>query len=182
MTKENLEIINTIVQVLIVIVLAYTGIKISGTLKEQRRLFNFQRYQVEVLTYLEIYGIIQRHHSEEITKLRRLVLTEFEDKAIIARQQGKYLRDTEPDLHLSVSTLINYYEGLGMFLQGGWDTFPPTVKKIMLDMLHNSVTQTWPLIETYRAIIHPAPPLDWLGSYRWLFGQCQDYERAISTG
>jgi len=129
------------------------------------------------MAYIQFYKIIERHHTEEITKLRRTVLEQLEDEAEKARSQNRLLIEVNPDIHLKASALANYYESLGMFLQGGWNLFPEKMKKIMLAMLHNSVYKTWPLFRDYKDVIYPDRPRDWAQSYQWLFDQISKYRK-----
>jgi len=129
------------------------------------------------LVYLQFYELIARHHSQELTKLRREVRTGLKIKAEKAIAENKTLAETDPDFHLQVSTLANYYEALGMFLEGNWDFFPSEVRETMKKMLHNSVVAHWEEIERYKRQIHPNPPRDWAGSFQWLYGVMKDYKR-----
>jgi hypothetical protein len=87
------------------------------------------------------------------------------------------LIEIDPDLHLQVSTLANYYEALGMFLEGNWNYFPAEVQETMKKMLHNSVVSHWEEIKLYQAQIHPKAPRDWAGSFQWLYGVMKDYKK-----
>ena len=129
------------------------------------------------LTYLQFYNIISKHHSEEITGLRRIVRDGLELKAQEAQKLKKTLAEFDPDFHLKVSALANYYESLGMFLQGSWHFLPTDVKKTMLAMLHNSVSKHWPPINKYKSLIHPDPPRDWAQSFQWLYNEVDKYRK-----
>lgn len=133
-------------------------------------------------TYMQFYEIVSRHHTEEITSLRRDVMTKLPSLAEKAKAEGRHLADLDSELHLKISTLANYYEGIGTFLKGGWSIFPEEARNAMLEMLHNSVSRTWPLIEKYQAQIHPSRPPDWAGSYRWLFEQVVEFRKKNSFG
>jgi hypothetical protein len=129
------------------------------------------------LVYLQFYQLIARHHSEEMTALRRTVRTELKVKAEEAIKQNKTLFQLDPEFHLKVSALANYYEALGMFLEGNWNYFPQEVQETMKKMLHNSVTNHWEGIQKYKAQIHPTAPRDWAGSFQWLNEIMLDYKR-----
>lgn len=126
-------------------------------------------------TYIQIFDIIKRHHSPEITALRKIVLTTLDSKCKEAAKLNKCLLDYAPETHEKASELANYYESLGMFLQGGWHYFPLQVKATFMEMLHNSVTNTWSLFSEHKAIIYTGKSPDWAGSYRWLYNECQEY-------
>lgn len=128
------------------------------------------------LVYLHFYELIARHHSEEMTALRRVVRTQLRHKAEEAIDRNLSLFQHDPDLHLKVSTLANYYESLGMFLEGNWNYLPREVQETMKKMLHNSVTSHWTDIQKYKAQIHPTAPRDWAGSFQWLNGVMLTYK------
>ncbi len=153
-----------IVNLAMLIVYLVTAYFIYDTLKEHRK-----------LAYIQFYEMIKRHHTEEITDLRRTVMRELPTEVEKAKSLGRPLVEVNPDIHLKASALANYYEGLGMFLQGGWNLFPNEAKETMLAMLHNSVSRTWPLFDKYRDTIYPDRPKDWAQSYQWLFNEAQNY-------
>ncbi len=129
------------------------------------------------ISYLNFYNIIQKHHSREITDLRRTVRDGFKVVAETARKKGLPIKDIDESMHLEVSTLANYYESLGMFLQGGWHFFPKEVQETMLEMLHNSATEHWSQLAPYKDLIHPRRPNDWAKSFEWLNNKCVAYRK-----
>lgn len=131
---------------------------------------------------MQFYEIISRHHSSEITTLRREVFSKLEDAVARAKVSNQTLLQTDPAVHLSVSTLANYYEAIGMFLQGGWNIFPKEARNTMLEMLHNSVTRSWTLIDEHKDIINPNRASDWAGSFKWLYDKAKAYrqEKALA--
>jgi len=149
-----------------ILILAATGVLMYWSFVEQRK-----------STFMQFYAIVERHHSQEITSLRRQVLTQLKSESDRAQETGKSLVEINPELHLQVSTLANYYEALGTFLKGGWTTFPREAREMMLEMLHNSVSRSWPLMNTYQSVIYPNRPGDWAGSYKWLYEQVQIYKK-----
>lgn len=157
---------NVLVNLGILIVYIVTAVVIFKTLKENRK-----------LAYLQFYEIIKRHHTEEITDLRRKVMTQLASEAEKAKSASKPLIETNPDLHLKASVLANYYEGLAMFLKGGWDLFPEEARNTMIEMLHNSVSKTWPTFERYKDVLYPNRPRDWAQSYQWLFKEVEKYRK-----
>ena len=66
-------------------------------------------------TYMQFYEIVARHHTQDVTNLRREVMTKLPSVAESALQQNKSLLETNPELQLKTSALANYYEGLGHF-------------------------------------------------------------------
>lgn len=151
-----------------VVLTALVGLIAFWAFREQKR-----------ATYMQFYEIVARHHGEEITDLRREVMTKLPEAAERARALGKTLFEIDPALQLKTSTLANYYEGMGTFLKGGWNIFPEQARNAMLEMLHNSVSKTWPVIEKYRDEIYPKQkrPPDWAGSYRWLHEKVVVYRK-----
>ncbi len=127
--------------------------------------------------YLAFYNIIEKHHSRELTELRRAVRESLDEKAKQAIEEGKSLFQIDQELHAKVSTLANYYESLGMFLQGAETLFPKRIRNTMLEMLHNSVTKHWEQIDQYKKIIHPSRPMDWAQSFQWLYNQVAEYRK-----
>ena len=128
-------------------------------------------------TYILLFDIIKRHHSPEITELRKVVLTSLKSKCEEARSVNQKLVDYAPKVHANASELANYYEALGMFLQGGWNYLPPQAKEMFLEMLHNSVTNTWGIYATYRETIYAGNSPDWIASYQWLYKECVLFRR-----
>jgi hypothetical protein len=124
--------------------------------------------------YLKLYEVVQKHHSREITDLRATV--HRLDETVSKIPKGQTLQSYDSDFHSKISSLANYYESLGMFLQYRWDKFPPEGKSMMIAMLHNSVDKTWPLIEKHKDTIYPkgCPP-DWAQSFQWLHKQVENY-------
>ena len=122
------------------------------------------------------YQIVQKHHSREQTALRKEVFSQIEDMILEADAQGKSLQEVNETFHMSVSELANYYESLGLFLKGGWEVFPEWTKNMMLEMLHNSTTRAWTEIKDNFDVIYPSKrPLDWAGSFQWLFKRVTEY-------
>jgi hypothetical protein len=133
-------------------------------------------YQAQQTVYLKFYEIVQRHHTQEITDLRSCVYS-LASKVAAALQAGKTLREQDEAFHSKISALANYYESLGMFLQYRWTAFPQDARTMMLAMLHNSVSNTWPLIDQYKDAIYSNRPRDWAQSFRWLHDRVQEYQK-----
>ena len=163
---DSSNYINLVLTALTGILAGLTGILASRSVKEQTK-----------STYMQFYEIIAHHHTEEVTGLRREVMIKLPDTAERARAANKLLLELDPELQLKTSSLANYYEGIGTFLKGGWSIFPTEARNAMLEMLHNSVSRTWPLIEKYKDQIYPKRPLDWAGNYKWLYDQVVAYRK-----
>lgn len=124
--------------------------------------------------YVWFYDIIARHHSEEMTALRGEVLSDLGREAAAAREQGSTLRDIHPAFYAKVMTLVNYYEGVGMFLRGAWRLFPAESQDVMCRMFHHSVGKTWHLLNEYADEIRPDRQADWAAGLRWLYEETAD--------
>lgn len=160
-------------ETLAVILSAISAIAATVAAVAAKRLFSENR----LLSYYNFHNIISKHHTEELTELRRTVREQLSSKAAEAKKQHKTLQDIDPNFHLKVSTLANYYESIGMFLQGGWRFFPDEVKETMMQLLHNSVSKHWPEINEYKSLIHPDRPRDWAQSFQWLYEQVTEYRK-----
>jgi hypothetical protein len=161
---SHYEIVAIGISILSAIIAGLAALAARSTFKENRN-----------LAYLQFHSIIAKHHSEEITGLRRIVRDKLESKAEEATKQEKTLAELDHEFHLKVSTLANYYESLGMFLEGSWHFLPKDVKNTMMAMLHNSVFEHWPPINKYKSLIHPNPPRDWAQSFQWLYSEVVKY-------
>lgn len=124
--------------------------------------------------YVWFYEIIARHHSEEMTALRGEVLSDLDAAASRARAQGGTLRRVDPAFYAKVMTLVNYYEGVGMFLRGAWRLFPKESQDVMCRMFHHSVGKTWHLLNEYADEIRPDRQADWAAGLRWLYETTED--------
>ncbi len=159
-----------IIGLLNVLVVAITAAILYFSFRETRK-----TAYIHFLTV--IAPIIQRHHSQEITDLRRIVMTQLDSEALKAKEASKTLFQLDPKLHSEASTLANYYESLGMVLQGSWHILPDEMKSMFLAMLHNSVSKTWSLYEKHKDVIYPNRPRDWAQSYQWLFHIVDEYRK-----
>jgi len=161
---------STIINIATLVVLLGTGIFIYQTFIEYKK-----------LSYLSFYEIVQKHHTKEMTQLRKDVFSQIDQKVKQARDQKKPLQEIDDAFHSRVSELANYYESLGLFLQGGWEIFPNSAKHMMLEMLHNSTTKAWESIKDNFDIIYPNKrPRDWAGSFQWLYGKVTEYRKEKS--
>ena len=148
-------------------IIAYNGFRIS-----QR---SFEEAQQAV--YLKLYEVVQKHHSKEVTDLRKCA-HQLSEKLQQATAAGVSLQKFDSEFHSNISALANYYESLGMFLQYRWEKFPLDSKEMMLAMLHNSVAKIWPLIYQNKDAIYPNNrSRDWAQSFQWLHSQVEIYRR-----
>lgn len=139
--------------------------------------------QTEQNVYLKLYEIIQRHHTQEITDLKGCIYTpDNKSKLAEVRRAAEAaslpLKAFDSAFHSKVCALANYFESIGMFLEYRWEKMPAESKTMMLAMLHNSVTKTWPEIYAHRDFIYPnGRPSDWAQSFQWLHTQAENYRR-----
>jgi len=123
-------------------------------------------------TYMKLYELIERHHSPEITELRKCA-NELSAKALEASSAGLTLSQYDDVYHKRIYSLINYYESLAVFLQYGWKNFSQETRTLMLDVFQNSSSRIWPLVEEHKCIIYGGePPKDWVSSFRWWAKLC----------
>lgn len=131
--------------------------------------------KTHISTQLKLYELVEKHHSKETTILRSTVF-QLEDNVAKARATGKTLQESNPQFHADISALVNYYESLGMFLQYSWPDLHEQARDMMLDMVHNSVSKIWPLIDKHKDAIYPSGrPRDWAQSFQWLHVESQKY-------
>ncbi len=148
-----------------IIVLGATGIILAMTLVQQRR-----------LCYLEFFRLIERHHSRDLSKLRKKIREDLKDKCITARKQCKSLKDIEPELAIDAATLTNYYEALAILLREGRKQHNLSDEQINLTLkiVEKSTSYMWPIVDEYRDIIYPGrDPKVWATNFEWLYEQVQ---------
>ncbi len=160
----------TIFYILTPLISTFTAYLLYISYKENR--------DTNVIKYLQlIQPIIERHHTEEITNLRREILCNLKIKAEEAKNRNSLLVDTDKEMQGKASALANYYEGIGMLLQIIWGFLPADSKDIILQMFHNSVSKTWPIYREYQDVIYPTRPKDWAESYKWLYEEVSKYRQ-----
>jgi hypothetical protein len=131
--------------------------------------------------YVWFYDVIAKHHSPEMTSLRGDVLGHLEARLASARTQHATLAVVDPAFCTNLISLVNYYEGLGMFLEGAWKLFPRSTRRVMCAMLHNSVGTLWELIDRYADEVHPNRPADWAAGVRWLYKETRKTHSRVLT-
>ena len=71
--------------------------------------------QSQQSAYLNFYKLVEKHHSKEITDLRRIGY-QIKEKCEVAKSEQKNLQQLDSEFHSKVSALTNYYESVGMYL------------------------------------------------------------------
>lgn len=127
--------------------------------------------------YLLFHEVIARHHSEEIKSLQREIGLNLQLKAeeAISRQQS--LAEVDPDLHLQVSALTDYYDSLGMSLQNNWNKVPEEMSGTMKELLHDAVIRDWNEFEKYKVQIQAEPARASPAGFQWLYTEMQNYRK-----
>jgi hypothetical protein len=129
-------------------------------------------------TLLKLYNdVIEKHHSTEITELRREGYKALRESCPAAAQEGVTLSQYDRGAAIKVSRLANYYESLGMLLEASWSILPQSTRRVMKEMLHHNVSRFWPLyceyIDTIR--LKESRAIDYANSFEWLYNQVKNF-------
>lgn len=120
-------------------------------------------------SFLQIFPIIEKHHSPEITEYRRFAMDELGSICNAARKAGENLKVFNPTAYKKASELANYYESISMLIEHGKKNLLPDVVNILIDMIHVSAHDIWERFYDNIDVIHPQRLGSWAGSFEELY-------------
>lgn len=127
--------------------------------------------QAQSASFLDLYPIVEKHHTPEIAQLRRFARDELPRKCAAAREKGVSLKEYDGEAARTAGDVANYYESIGMLVEFGETKILPEVTALLLDMVHVSTYDIWEIYYDNLDVIYPHPEGmdEWAGSFEYLY-------------
>jgi hypothetical protein len=165
MTIEIITLAGVIVNVAILIVYLLT----LRALIKQAKTTETMAAQAVNTSFLQLFNIIEKHHSPQVAEYRRFARHELPKKCNDARVAGKSLKEHDPNASKIASDVANYYESIGMLVEHGENNLLQDVESALIDMVHVSAHDIWEIYYENMDVIHPGKIGSWAGSFEHLY-------------
>ena len=132
-------------------------------------------------SFLQVFPIIEKHHSSEVAEYRRFARHDLPNKCAAARADGKTLKEADPCAAKTASDVANYYESLGMLIVHGKNKLLSEVESMLLDMVQVSAHDIWEIFYANLDVIHESPKNigTWAGSFERLYFRIAVFNSAL---
>lgn len=132
-------------------------------------------HQAQSASFLDLYPIVEKHHSPEIARLRQFAREDLPGICASSREENMSLKDYDKKYGGNASKtaghVANYYESLGMLVEFGQEKMLPEVTALLLDMIHVSAYDIWEIFFDNLDVIYPHDDGmdEWGGSFEYLY-------------
>lgn len=141
-------------------------------------------YRVQsIIAFFDIYDRVITRHKNTETILRKNILEDIRDETarkMIDLETPDYDSMGGPmrrEYVYKLNSLCNYYDEIGILLQGVWDDFPNNFKRPIAEAMKDEVNTIWSFVNTNIALIRgPVRKKEELPSFRWLYETIVNYD------
>ncbi len=133
--------------------------------------------------FLQLFPIIEKHHSSAVAEYRRFARHELPQKCAAARQAKQKLKEADPCAAKMASDVANYYESLGMLIEHGDGKLISDIERMLLDMVQASAHDIWEIFHENLDVIHDNPEMigTWAGSFERLYFRIAKFNNALQA-
>ncbi len=171
-TTDTITLIGVIVNAGILLIYAFT----LNAIKRQVAVTEKAATQALNASFLQLFPIVERHHSPQIAEFRRFARDELPAKCAGARAAGMSLKEFDPKASIIASDIANYYESIGMLVEHGEKNLLSDVESMLLDMIRASAHEIWEIFFDNIDVIHPGKLGTWAGSFEYLYQRIGKYD------
>lgn len=175
--SDCIQIVGIVVNVGVLLVYLFTLFAI----KRQASIAEATAKQALNASFLQLFPIIEKHHSATVAEYRRFARHELPKKCEAARSASKKLKESDPCAAKKASDVANYYESLGMLVEHGKGKILTDVEHMLLDMVQVSAHDIWEIFYDNLDVIHDNPTKigTWAGSFEKLYRCIAEYNSAL---